>query len=55
MNCWYCGSRLIWQSDFNYDEIYRDGEGIVTYLKCSNLECGADIEFSRKEDDVIDS
>lgn len=40
-NCWYCGSKLIWDSDFNYDEVFGEGEGIVTYLHCS--KCGAEI------------
>lgn len=45
--CWFCGHRLVWQSDFNYDEIFGDGDGIVSYLKCNN--CGADVEFSLKD------
>ena len=46
--CWYCGGELIWDCDYNYNEVYDDGEGIVTYLHCSN--CGALIEYSLKED-----
>ena len=44
--CWYCGGKLIWQSDFNYDEVHHEGEGIVSFLTCSN--CGAEL----KESDV---
>lgn len=40
---------MIWNNDFNYDEVYGDGEGIVTYLHCS--ECGANCEFSKRDDD----
>lgn len=51
--CWYCGGKLIWQSDFNYSDVYGDDEeGIVSYLRCSN--CGADVEYSlvdREEDE----
>lgn len=50
MNCWYCGCELVWQSDFNYDEVYGEGEGIVTYLKCSNKKCNTEVEFSKRED-----
>lgn len=46
--CWYCGGKLYWQSDFNYDEVFGKGEGIVTYLKCSH--CGANVEYSKCED-----
>ena len=42
--CWYCGGKLFWQSDFNYDEVYGDGEGIVTFLHCSN--CNAEVQYS---------
>lgn len=44
MKCWYCGGEMFWQSDFNYDEVYGEGEGIVSYLTCS--KCGAEAEFS---------
>lgn len=46
--CWYCGGKLVWQSDFNYDEAYGGGEGIVTLLKCS--DCGADVEYKLRDD-----
>ena len=48
MKCWYCGSPLIWDADFNYDEVYGEGNGIVTYLHCSS--CGAECEFSLRDD-----
>ena len=38
--CPYCGDTMIWQSDFNYDEVFGDeGEGIVSYYHCSNCGC----------------
>ena len=47
--CWYCGGRLIWDSDFNYDEVHGEGEGIVTYLHCT--ECGAEVVYSKRDDE----
>ena len=47
--CWYCGGELCWQSDFNYDEVYGKGEGIVTFLTCMN--CGAEVQYSLKEEE----
>jgi len=47
--CWYCGGELIWQSDFNYDEVHGEGEGIVSYLGCSG--CGAEVQYSKREDE----
>lgn len=35
---------LVWESDFNYDEVYGEGEGIVTYYHCSN--CGVQVTYS---------
>lgn len=48
-NCWYCGTEMIWQSDFNYDEVYAEGEGIVSFLICP--KCGAEAQFSIRDDD----
>lgn len=48
--CWFCGSPMNWNSDFNYDEVYGEGEGIVSMLTCMNPECGAEAEFSLRTD-----
>ena len=49
VHCAFCLSKMVWQSDFNYDEIYDDGEGIVTFYKCSDEKCGADAQFTLHE------
>ena len=47
--CWYCGSgRLCWGADFNYDEMFGEGEGIASTLTC--LDCGAEALFSIRHD-----
>ena len=48
MNCWYCGSQLDWQNDFDAKDYFGDEskEGIVTTLLCSNEDCGAFFEGS---------
>lgn len=49
--CWYCGQdSLCWNSDFNYDEVFGEGEGVVSYLTCTNPDCGAEVEYSLRED-----
>jgi hypothetical protein len=40
--CWWCGGRLIWQNDFDKEDL-MDEEGIVTYLMCSS--CNASVEY----------
>ena len=47
--CWYCGGQLIWQSDFNYDEVHDERDGIVSFLTCS--DCGAEVEYSQVFED----
>lgn len=47
--CWFCNGELGWCSDFNYDEIHAEGEGIVAILNCRN--CGADAQFSIRTDE----
>lgn len=46
--CWYCGGQLRWDSDFNYDEVFGEGDGIVSFLTCTN--CGAEVQYSLKEE-----
>ena len=41
MNCWYCKSKLIWNSDYDLEDVFEGGEGIMTVLTCSNDDCGA--------------
>ena len=49
MRCWYCGGKLRWNGDFNYDEIFGEGNGIVSFLTCMN--CGAEVQYSLRESD----
>ena len=50
--CWYCGGKLCWDSDYNYDEVFGEGEGIVTMLHCIN--CGAEVQYSLRDDEDPD-
>lgn len=47
--CLVCGHELVWQSDFSYDEVHGDGEGIVSYWLCPH--CGAMHEVSTRTDE----
>ncbi len=44
--CWLCGGQLIWQSDYNPEDMgYDPGTlGIVAILRCS--DCGATVEYT---------
>lgn len=42
MNCWYCGGRVIWNCDYDAEDLGYE-PGIVTHLHCS--DCGAMIEM----------
>lgn len=46
--CYFCGSKLYWSSDWNYDEIHGEGEGLVSLWTCSG--CGAEHQFSKRDD-----
>lgn len=48
--CFVCGHEVMWQSDFNYDEVHSEGEGVVSYYTCSNPDCNAEYEVSIRED-----
>ena len=47
--CWYCGGKLIWDEDENFEDVYGYGSGIVTYLHCSS--CGAEVQYSKRDDE----
>lgn len=40
--CPNCGHEIIWQSDFDFDDLGYEGDGIVSFYSCPH--CGADIE-----------
>lgn len=45
MNCWFCGSDMIWGGDFSHEDYGLETDGVVTNLSCSNEECCAYAEF----------
>lgn len=52
--CHFCGGRMIWDSDFNWDEWFGDdGSGVVAVLHCP--DCGAEATFALKDDDDGDA
>ena len=38
--CFLCGHKVMWQSDYDFEDFGCDGEGIVHTFVCSH--CGAD-------------
>ena len=36
MNCWHCGSNLIWGGDHSFEDMGMDEEGIVSNFSCPN-------------------
>lgn len=49
MNCWFCGSKMIWGNDFSFEDYGIEGEGVVANLTCSG--CGATAEFYTKQEE----
>ena len=47
-HCWFCGHDMIWQSDYSFDELGYEDDGVVAMLSCPS--CGAMAEFSIKEE-----
>lgn len=42
--CFHCCTKsVVWQSDFNFEDMGYEGEGIVHICHCTN--CGAEIEY----------
>jgi len=55
MNCLYCLSKLIWTSDFDYEDCNLQGQGVVTMYHCPSYSCDTEIEvhhtITKKEED----
>lgn len=49
MNCPACKSKLIWQNDYDLEDIGSDDKGVVSYYNCSNNECDSTFEWIQKE------
>ena len=42
--CFHCGYvAVIWDSDFMFEDVGREGNGIVHFCHCT--KCGAEIEY----------
>ena len=42
--CFHCCTKgVIWDSDFDFEDVGYEGEGIVHFCHCTN--CGAEIEY----------
>lgn len=46
--CYFCGEQMVYQNDWNYDDIFGDGEGIVSVWSCPH--CNSEAQFSLRED-----
>ena len=53
--CFHCGGQVCWDSDFSYEEMCYEGEGIVHICHCN--DCGAEIEYRvpLEEEDADDN
>ena len=54
MKCWHCNTELIWGGDHDFEDLGREGEGIVSNFSCSNELCDVFVEVFlpiKEEDD----
>lgn len=42
MNCWNCGTQMIWGGDHSFEDVGLDGEGIASNFSCPNCSAYAD-------------
>lgn len=53
--CPLCGHKLLWQSDFTFEDYGYEGEGIVGLYTCPNKQtCGIDLELITSLSDEAD-
>ena len=49
MNCWNCGTQMIWGGDHSFEDVGLDGEGIASNFSCPNCSAHADFYVSMGE------
>ena len=48
--CFHClAYAVVWNSDFDFDDLGYEGEGVVHFCHCEN--CGAEIEYIVRTDE----
>ena len=48
MNCWHCGTELIWGGDHDIDE-ENDAYSIVSNLSCPKCHCYVEVYYPNEE------
>jgi len=43
LRCWFCGGEMIWGSDFDFEDIGYEGEGIVSSFSCQKCRATAEV------------
>ena len=43
VKCYNCDTEMIWQNDFDFDEVGYEGEGVISSFTCP--ECDTYAEF----------
>lgn len=53
--CYNCGSRTVWQNDFDFEDYGAEGEGIVTVWLCPNRGSTHEVYIPLGGDDDSDN
>lgn len=54
--CPLCGNKLLWQSDFTFEDYGYEEDGIISIYTCQNKQtCGVDFELITKISNKINS
>lgn len=49
MNCWYCNTKLIWNNDFDIDDV-DDDYSLLTTLSCPKCDSLVETYLPREQD-----
>ena len=56
MKCWFCGTKLIWSNDFDYEDFgIDDREGIVTVLTCPKCNSQWEGYYDIENEDTLNT
>ena len=43
IRCYHCGEEMIWNNDFDFEDVGREGDGVASFFHCPN--CGTEAEI----------
>lgn len=55
IKCPICKSQMVWQSDWDFEDVGREGSGVESLHICSNDNCKSEFRYVTENKEVKDN